>query len=326
MKPVYYVMWWLIILMLAGCQGETFTKVPKDGSVLISADILDHRLTFTNTENGENTAVWELEEPFTGALLLPDHNTLIIYGPKMEEVLVYNMQKGTPSGKWDTGKGIVNAKLSRDGAHVLFADQNHDTLRFYSLAGHEEGEIKTGKSPLTILPHKEENIVYVVNFHEPTVSVVDTNLMKVTREIEVEPASTGGVLIEELDELWLGGHGEGTELQQSVAVYNAGSGEKTAEVKAPVMPVDLTRHNGHLYVLSHGSNELRKIDPDSKKIIDTTVIGANPFEIISAEERLYLASYDSGEVFSVDPDTLEIIDQYKVGRGPFQLIYRGANR
>ncbi len=324
-KPVYYIMWWFIILMLAGCQGEAFTKVPKSESVLISADILDHRLTFTNTESGKKTAVWELEEPFTGALLLPDHNTIIIYGPKMEEALVYNMEKGTPSGKWDTGTGIVNAKLSRDGARVFFADQNDNTLRFFSLAGHEEGEIKTGKSPLTILPHKEKNIVYVVNFHEPTVSVIDTSQMKVAREIAVEPASAGGVLIEESDELWLGGHGEGKNLQKSVVVYDAVSGAKKAEIEAPVMPVDLTYHKGRVYVLSHGSNELRKVDPDSKEIIDTLVVGANPFEILAAENRLYLASYDSGEVFSVDPDSLEVLDQYKVGRGPFQLIYRGAN-
>ncbi|GAA3328545.1 hypothetical protein GCM10020331_072910 [Ectobacillus funiculus] len=50
-----------------------------------------------------------------GTAVLPDHDTIAVYGQNLEVVYLYSLSKGTEVGEWKTGKGITNIIVSSSG-------------------------------------------------------------------------------------------------------------------------------------------------------------------------------------------------------------------
>lgn len=136
------------------------------------------------------------------------------------------------------------------------------------------------------------------------------------------PASTGATISPDGKEIWIGGHGDGNQVNEKVLVYSLQSGEMVRSLHAPFMPVNITKDNKYVYALSHGSNTLRKFDVSTYKEVASVEVGSNPFAFLKSGAEGYVASYDSDEVCVMDMKNLKIKQTIKVGKGPFQLIER----
>lgn len=317
---------WLFALMilglLGGCQTEQYEKIDPNTSLIIVVNLIEKSLSFFNEETRNEIARWEIPFTFTGAITLPDNKTILLYGKHLEEVYLYDLEKGRQVGQWKLGKGIANAKLSSDQSKIYFADQDNDKIIVMSDKGKWISEIYVGDDPLTMLESEQGTQLYVLNFDDPVISVIDVKRNKITNTFPAKQAAVGAVLVESSKELWTGGHGEGDRVENKVTVYSTETGRIKLEIDTPVMPVDLEKLDQYIYVVSHGSNQLRKIDMNTKFVESSIEIGANPFDISINNNLIYSVSYDSNELIIVDPKDLKVIDTLETGEGPFQVLFK----
>ena len=130
----------------------------------------------------------------------------------------------------------------------------------------------------------------------------------------IPPASTGATISPDGKEIWIGGHGDGNQVNEKVLVYSLQSGEMVRSLHAPFMPVNITKDNKYVYALSHGSNMLRKFDISTYKEVASVEIGSNPFAFLKSGAEGYVASYDSDEVCVMDMKSMKIKQTIKVGK------------
>lgn len=316
MKPIFLFVF--AIILLTGCGSETYPKIQKDTPFIATVNIKDTSLTFLD-KHYKTLAQWDLKIPFTGALLLGDQDTILLYGKDMDSIEVFSLSKGKKIASWEVHKGIVNMKLLHDGKSIVAVNQSLNSVYFLNQKGELEDQIKVGKSPLTIL--QENQLLYVINFNDTKLSVINLETRKVEKEFPIRSSSTGALLKENQHEIWIGGHGEGANIEDHVYIYSTETGVLKRTVKAPTMPINLIEMDDSIFVLSHGTNSLYKMNMDGK-IVKSTTVGVNPFEMLPFSDNLIIAGYDSDELYVIDTDTVEIKKTITVGKGPFQMIRR----
>lgn len=314
----------LIILAaaaLSSCSKHTYPPIGENLSIAATVNIKDMTVSFINLDDKKKLQDWELGKPYTGAVILPDGDTILLYGKQVETVDLFSLKAGKKISSWKTGKGIVNAKLLHSHAYLALADQNLGKVRFFNLAGEEKDSINTERNPLTILESKKDSMLYVLSFNKESLTVIDLKKMRKISSFHIHPAAAGAWLNDSRNELWIGGHGAGANVEKDIHVYNIKTGELKYKVPAPTMPVNFLELNGQVFVLSHGSSMLYKLNEDGE-ILDSKVIGANPFEMTLVQHYLLIAGYDSNDVHIVDPENLNILKTIPVGKGPFQIVLR----
>lgn len=310
----------LAVVLLSGCNSnETYTKINLGKSFLATINIKDTSLTFLD-ENYQRFANWDISEPFTGALLLADKDTLLLYGKEMSTIEVFSLSAGKHIDSWNSGKGIVNMLVLEDRGIVAVNQLNH-SISFLDEEGQERDRVRVGQSPLTVLQGKQTHNLFVVNFGDTICSVIDLKTKKVDREFTIKSSSTGALVREENEEIWIGGHGKGEKVEENLYIYSTETGRLKKKIKAPTMPIKFLENDDGIFILSHGSSSLFKLNEEYEEV-KSLVVGVNPFEMGNFKEDLIVAGYDSDEVYIVDTETMEVKKTAKVGEGPFQMLVR----
>lgn len=305
-------------ILLTGCSRETYTKIEQKQPFIATVNIKDTSLTFVNDQY-ERLAQWDLDIPFMGALLLGDRNTLLLYGKDMDTIEVFSLSQGQQIDRWKVDKGIVNMKLLKDGKSIVAVNQSLNTVAFYNKKGQLEDQVKVGKGPLSLLEGNDQ--LYVINFDDTKLSVINLETRKVDKEFPINNSSTGVLLREKEQEIWIGGHGKGANAEENVHIYSTKTGKLQQMLKAPIMPINFQENSKGIFILSHGSNILYKLDKDYH-LVKSTKVGVNPFEMTSFKDDLIIAGYDSNEIYVMDSNDVKIKKTIKVGKGPFQMISR----
>ena len=127
----------------------------------------------------------------------------------MDSIEVFSLSKGKQKDSWKVGKGIVNMKLLQDGKSIVAVNQSLNTVSFYNEKGQLEDQVKVGKGPLTIVEGNHQ--LYVINFNDTKLSVINLETRKVEKEFPIQHSSTGALLREDEHEIWIGGHGKGAK-------------------------------------------------------------------------------------------------------------------
>ncbi|WLR56753.1 WD40 repeat domain-containing protein [Mesobacillus subterraneus] len=319
MKWIYLIAATTFTVLLSACTFESFEPVQKDSSIISTINIKEMTISFYDMDKEEKLPDWNVDRPYIGGLILPDKDTILLYGKALDTADLYSLSKGKKMESWKTGEGIVNALLVGEGSQIAFADQERDSVRFFDIDGTEEDEVKVEKEPLTLL--EAENKLYAISYNQEMLSIVDLENKERLPGFEIHPAAAGALMGREKDELWIGGHGKGSEVEELIHIYDLKDGRLIKEISAPVMPVDFTKNDDDIFVLSHGSNMLYKLAKDGTKK-GSLKVGANPFEIDFFTDKLIVAGYDSNELYIIDPESLTIEKTLQVGNGPFQIVTR----
>jgi WD40 repeat protein len=319
MKQILIIAATTFTVFLSACSLKSFEPIPEDSSFISTINIKEMTISFYDMEKDEKLPDWNVDRPYIGGLILPDKDTILLYGKAVETADLYSLSRGKKIESWKTGEGIVNALLVGDGTEIAFADQERDSVRFFDIDGTEVDEVKVEKEPLTLLEAEEK--LYSISYNQEMLSIVDLEKKERLPGFEIHPAAAGALMCREKGELWIGGHGKGTEVEERIHIYDLNNGTLIKEISAPVMPVDFTKDEDDVFVLSHGSNMLYKLAEDGSKK-DSIKVGANPFEIDFFADKLIVAGYDSNEVYIIDPDSLYIEKTLEVGNGPFQIVTR----
>ncbi|MBT2691057.1 WD40 repeat domain-containing protein [Bacillus sp. ISL-47] len=311
----------LITLLLSSCKEKVQPSIPEDLSFAATVNIKDMTISFVDLKKLALAEEWKMEKPYTGSLILPDRDTILFYGNQLETADLYSLKEGKKIGSWETGTGIVNGILLDNMTEVALVDQDLNKIRFFDIEGKELKQIDTESDPLTILESKKARKLFALSFNNEKLAVIDLHTKEKTDEFVIHPSAAGAWLNEESNEIWIGGHGEGIEIEQDIHIYDSETGEIKKTIPAPSMPINFLEKDNHVYVLSHGSNMLYKLKESGEQ--DASVsIAANPFEMAFTEGELLVAGYDSNDVHILDPENLKSLKTIKVGEGPFKIVLR----
>ncbi|GLB61146.1 YncE family protein [Cytobacillus sp. NCCP-133] len=321
LKKYGFVILILMTIILSSCMEKQLPSIPEELSFAATVNIKDMSVSFVDLKKMAIAEEWRMEKPYTGALILPDQDTILFFGSQLEKADLYSLKEGKKIGSWETGIGIVNGLLLDSGKEAALVDQNLNKIRFFNLQGQELKQIEAGSDPLTILESEPLKKLFVLSFNSEKLAGIDLQSKEKSEEFAIHPSAAGAWLNDGSNEIWIGGHGEGIEIEKNIHVYDTETGALKKTIPAPSMPVNFLEKDDYVYVLSHGSNMLYKINDLGEKAASVSV-AANPFEMALAEERLLVAGYDSNDIHILDPESLKSLKTIKVGKGPFKIVLR----
>lgn len=320
-KKMYWLFFlWIITAFLTSCSEKRQPAIPEDISFAATVNIKDMTISFVDLEKKKLAAEWAMEKAYTGALILPDNDSILLYGKQLETADLYSLKEGKLINSWETGEGIVNGILLETN-EIVFADQHLNKIRFFHLNGEEEKQVESEIDPLTLLESREKNKLFVLSFNHKKMGIIDLESKEKSGEFTIHPSAAGAWLNEKNGEIWIGGHGEGVEIEQNIHVYDEETGKLKKKIPAASMPINFLGQENQVYVLSHGSNMLYKINESGEEAASVS-IAANPFEMAFAADKLLVAGYDSNDLHILEPKNLKILKSIKVGEGPFKIVIR----
>lgn len=304
------------VLLLSACQNKEYDAIPKELSFIASVNILQPSIDFFD-EFGELITSWELDEMYTGAIVV-ETDQLLLYGNQLSFVDLYSLNTGKLQKRITVEKGSTAAYFNEKTSQFYITNAEYNTVTAYNSNGEQVSEAVVGLYPMSMVA--DENQVYVINFKDTFLSVLNTKDLKLEKKIPIEKSSHGMDFIE--GELWIGGHGAGSKPNSNVQRINPNTGKLLGELELPIMPIAFAKLDGDEYVLSHGESILYQLDEDYK-IEWQQEIGSNPFAVATFNEAVVVAGYDDQSLYWIK--NKEIIHKIKVGKGPFQLIVREGN-
>lgn len=310
----------LSVLFLAGCNRDTLATIPSNTPFVASVNIKDGSISFINSEKMNVMAKWDIHQPFTGATLLPDDDQIALYGKQMTSILVYSLSQGELIDEWQVGEGIVMMNVINGGKELALVDQLNNSIRIYSLEGKQLRSIEVGDKPISIHEDQRTKHLYVVNFNDNKITVLQSNTLKTAKEININPFSTGIMIRSQEQQIWVGGHGKGDHIEDNVHIYSTETGKLIKTLRTPSMPIQFSSYKDNVYIVSHGTSTVYKYK-DMEQVASLKV-GVNPFEMKRVKDKFVLASYDSNDLHVIDPVNFKVEKTIKVGKGPFQLVVR----
>lgn len=326
----WMLLWFILLAAVipAGCEnedrngkesgGQKFQQLPAAEDLIGTLNLKDRTVSFMNGE-GSNLGKWKLSRPYTGGWIMPNGDTLVLYGPLLKTADIFSLGKGELVQSLHTGQGVANGRWdSRTGTYI-FANKKQGKIQFFQKDGTREESMEFGPYPL----HMEivGRRMYVSDYKDATVDMIDLDSRETVRSIPVHRDAAGLLIDEERNEIWTGGHGEADKARETAAVYSLKNGRLVKEVKAPLMPIAFLESGNRVFILSHGTNRLYRYDRDTEDLASLE-IGANPFALESFHGKILVAGYDSNELYFIDPDTLKLTGRAQTGEGPFIILKR----
>jgi hypothetical protein len=307
----------VMLLLLCGCSQTSYEKVEEREFAAV-LNIREPGITFVNKES-EIVAEWPLEEMYTGGVLFPDGNQLLLYGTELDYAILFSIETGKEMARWNVPAGVTGAAYIPETDEIALSVKDDRSVHFFQSDGESILNVKTGKYPMTLIEHEEK--LYVINYQDTVLSEIDVHTHEIEREFAIPTSSTGLVVNESKNELWVGGHGYGAEAGETIHIYSLKTGSLAATADAPVMPIAFIEKDGFTYTVSHGSSILYAFDPDRKKVAQSEA-PANPFAIAAFANQIISAGYDSGELSFYDEKTLQLKRTIDVGEGPFMFFVK----
>lgn len=258
---------------------------------------------------------------FTGFELCGDGRHLLIYGNKEKQILVYDTVTGKRVDSLSVGTGVKQLFVLPDRLLVLQEDQKH--IAVFDHKGQALDE-------LLQLPFEVESMeisrdpdkLYLIHARTDQVSLYDMIERKIISTWDTIANPTYVWENATLQELWVGGHGSASQLQNGIARYSLADGRFIGEIPSGQMPIRFFEDDDDLYVVSHGNNHLMKVSSEGE-VLAENYTGLNPYAIDGDDQQIYVASYDQRKIEVYDKSTLEQLDEFPVTIDPLWLKVRG---
>ncbi|MER1999538.1 MAG: YncE family protein [Lysinibacillus sp.] len=304
----------VLLLLLVGCSDEKFDAIEPTESFVATVNILQPSLQFFN-EQGELFTEWTLDEAYSGATLVKD-DFVLLYGNQLTEAHLYELSSGRLIHTIATPIGTTNGYYDEESDQIFLTNSETNKLYVFNQNGEEIGEIQMRNYPMSMIAF--EGHLFVVNYKDTILSIVDSSTLKVVDEWPIESSSHGLWVDTKNERLWIGGHGAGTKANDRVKIFNLKNGKIVNELIMPMMPVAIAGNEKQQAVVSHGSNMLYTIVNES--IVNEQKIAANPFAVAYFNEQIVIAGYDDATLYFIEQG--QTVNEATTNKGPFQLLTR----
>ncbi|MFF2294464.1 YncE family protein [Lysinibacillus sp. NPDC058154] len=314
-KWAFFIFSLVQLIWLAGCTEKSFEPIERDQNFIASLNIQEPSLDFID-EQGKMIATWLFDKAYSGAVLL-GNDRVLLYGHQLEEIDVYTISTGKKLYSKKVKLGTTNVFYAENRKQFFITNSKTNTVTSFDEKGNELATQKLGNYPMSMAAYKDK--LYVINYKDTKLSVLNIENLKVEQEWPIQKSSHGIAILEEKNELWIGGHGEGSKPNSSVKKYDLMTGVKRGEIEMPLMPVGLTKTKDVVLVVSHGRNKLYVADFDGN-VKWQQEVGANPFVINQFKDYIVVAGYDDHTLYFIKEG--QVKKTVDVGKGAFQLLVR----
>lgn len=303
--------------ILSSCAEEKFAPIDHHQSFVATMNMLEPSLNFYDID-GE-IATWRFEKAYTGAMLL-EHDRVLLYGHQLKEADIYELSSGKIIKRLFTDIGTTNAYYDKEEKIFFLSNSEKNTVTSYDDKGNKIKEVTLKNYPMSMAANN--GLLYVINYKDHYLSVVDIDTLTVKDEWEIEKSSNGIMIIPEEKVIWIGGHGKGDKPNQTIVVLNMDTGEKINEIPTSLMPVEFYRQENIIYSVNHGSNELCAFNVKGK-LLWKKEVGANPFSVNAFQGYIVVAGFDDHHLYLLAEN--KIVKTFDTEKGPFQVLVREAN-
>lgn len=314
-RIAFFILSLLLVVWLAGCKDLSFKPIKSKQNFIASLNIQEPSLDFID-EQGKVIATWLFDKAYTGAVLLGD-NRILLFGHQLDKIDVYTLSTGEKLYSKKVKMGTTNVYYSENDKQFFITNSTTNTVTSFDEKGNELASQQLGNYPMSMVAFKEK--LYIINFKDTKLSILNIKNLKVEQEWVIPKSAHGLVIVEETNELWVGGHGDGSKPNSSVKRYDLATGELHGEIEMPLMPVGLTKTKDSVLVISHGHNELYVADFNGK-VKWQLEVGANPFVVNQFKDYIVVAGYDDHTLYFIKNGHVE--KTVDVGKGAFQLLVR----
>ncbi|QGG53999.1 YncE family protein [Lysinibacillus pakistanensis] len=314
-RIAFFILSLLLVVWLAGCKELSFKPIKSKQNFIASLNIQEPSLDFID-EQGKVIATWLFDKAYTGAVLLGD-NRILLFGHQLDKIDVYTLSTGEKLYSKKVKMGTTNVYYSENDKQFFITNSTTNTVTSFDEKGNELASQQLGNYPMSMVAFKEK--LYIINFKDTKLSILNVKNLKVEQEWVIPKSAHGLAIIEETNELWVGGHGDGSKPNSSVKRYDLATGELQGEIEMPLMPVGLTKTKDSVLVISHGHNELYVADFNGK-VKWQLEVGANPFVVDQFKNYIVVAGYDDHTLYFIKDGHVE--KTVDVGKGAFQLLVR----
>ncbi len=315
-----------VIGILSSCSAKNSgVGIPFDQSVLFIGSTKEQVIQLYSPTTGEKIGDYRFEKyHYTGYELSQDKRYLLVYGSKENQILVFDTTTGNEVQRFSADGGVLKMVADQDQWLMLMSDQK----RIFKMDSHGQIHSESITLPFPVRDLElatDHDELYVIHSKSDQVSKLHLEQQRVVQTWETIPNPTSVWENRQLNELWVGGHGSLSQIQYGIARYSLDDGSYLGEIASGEMPVRFYPNTEMevLYVVSHGSNHLMKVDCFGQ-ILAESQTAHNPYAIDGDREYLYVASYDSKSVKVYRQDTLEEVLDFYVGIDPLWLKYRGG--
>lgn len=315
-KPFMFL---FLITVIAGCRDEKLPTINPHQSFIASVNILEPSVTFYDSA-GEEIAFWNFNKAYTGATLI-QQDRILLYGHQLDEADIYELSSGKKLKTIKTGIGTTNVYYDNKEKMIFITNSEHNSLTSFDNQGNKLQELKLRNYPMSMVAFN--NKLYVVNYKDTILSVVNMDNLKLEAEWPIAKSSNGVLVIPEENAIWVGGHGEGSRPNQSIDVLDLRSGNLVNQIQVSIMPVGFSRHEDVIYIVNHGANELYAMDLKGNTLWKTEV-GANPFAVAFIKDQIVVAGYDDHKLYFVKDGQIQ--KEISTNKGPFQLLVREVQK
>jgi len=311
----FFILSLLLVVWLAGCTDLAFKPIKSKQNFIASLNIQEPSLDFID-EQGKVIATWSFDKAYTGAVLLGD-DRILLFGHQLDKIDVYTLSTGEKLYSKKVKIGTTNVYYSENDKQFFITNSTTNTVTSFDEKGNELASQQLGNYPMSMVAFKEK--LYIINFKDTKLSILNVKDLQVEQEWVIPKSAHGLAIIEETNELWVGGHGDGSKPNSSVKRYDLATGELHGEIEMPLMPVGLTKTKDSVLVISHGHNELYVADFNGK-VKWQLEVGANPFVVNQFKDYIVVAGYDDHTLYFIKDGHVE--KTVDVGKGAFQLLVR----
>ncbi len=315
MKKIQITFFSLFILVVTGCSDDHFEAINPHQSFVATVNILEPSLTFYN-QDAKLIANWSLRKSYTGAALI-GNDAVLLYGHQLTEADLYELSSGKKLKTIETGVGVTNILYNEASSNFFITNSKTNELSSYTIKGKLQQKVKLGNYPMSMTVRDDK--LYVINYKDTILSLVSTDNLQQLGQWSIPKSSHGLFISPETNEIWIGGHGEGSSPNEAVHVYDLMTGKHKSEILTPLMPVGFAQHDENVTIVSHGTNMIYDVQLDGT-INWQQEIGANPFAIAYLKDQLVVAGYDDQIIYFLENGHIQ--HQVKSGKGPFQLLVR----
>lgn len=305
----------IVLIVLSACTEGKYVPIDPHQSFIASVNILEPSIGFYNS-SGEKIATWAFDKAYTGATLI-EHDKILLYGHQLSEADMYEISSGKIITTIESGLGTTNAFYNNEYKLLFLTNSETNTVTSFSQHGKKLNETMLGNYPMSMASHGDN--IYIINYKDTALSVLNMETLQVVDNWDIDKSSNGIIIVPEQNEIWVGGHGEGSHPNETVDMLSLKSGKKIRELNTSFMPTGFSRSKDEIYIINHGANELSSSNTLGE-LMWSIEVGANPFAIAYYRGQIVVGGFDDHKLYFIQDG--EIIKSIKTDKGPFQLLVR----
>lgn len=196
-----------------------------------------------------------------------------------------------------------------------------DSVIAYDLANKTINyEIPTGRFPHDIISYQEQNMLFVSNMGEDSISVIDVVKNKEIKRILVENTPLKIAVSNDRRYLYVCMSYLGYDQDGYIGIISLDNLQLIEKIKVGYSPVDLFEDNGYLYISNFCGGSISIVNLSTMKEERRIDVGGMPRGILKIDNIIYCGDYENGKVNVINLLENEI-KAITVGREPNAMTF-----